>query len=102
MHVVALLDRSSAQLAAAINLVRQLVRHSLFRTRSRVRNNPTQRQAGAPVLWYFDRHLVVGATHATRLYLQHGLGVLHRLLENLEGVVLGPLLHLLHGLIEDP
>ena len=50
--------------------IRQLLGHSLFGARPGVGHDPANRQAGAAILRHLDRHLVVGAAHATGLDLK--------------------------------
>src|SRR5271169_2141531 len=101
MHVVLLLNRCATAIGRVQQLVGQLVDHALFATPAAVLQNPADGQRNPAVSIHLHRHLVVGAAHAAGLYFQHRLGVLHRLLEQLEGLVAALFFKLLHGVIED-
>src|ERR1039457_2831323 len=80
VDVVSLLDRAAPQVGAVVQLIGQFLRHPLLGTRPRVGDDPAHGQRGAPVLRHFNRHLVIGATHAAGLDFQQRLGVLYGLL----------------------
>src|SRR5512141_1358430 len=61
VYVFLLLDGPAAHVGGFAQLVGQLLGHALFRPRTRVADQPPQRQADAPVLRHFDGNLVVGA-----------------------------------------
>src|SRR5437016_12295010 len=102
MYVVLLLDRAAAHVRGLVQLIGQLLWHSLFSPSSGVLKNPANRQAGAPGLAYFDGHLVVGAAYAPRFYFKQRLAVFNRFLEKLERFVTGALADLFHRLIKNP
>src|SRR5271157_4485704 len=97
VHVFFLLDRSSTVIGRVEQLVSQLVNHAFLATSAAVGQNPANCQRSAAVGIDFDRDLVVGAAHAATLHFQYGLGVLHRLLEQLDRLVATLLFELLHG-----
>src|SRR6266436_1382104 len=101
MHVFFLLDGSALAVRGVEQLVRQLLDHSLFAAAARIAYDPPDRERCPPVRTYFDRHLVVRAAHPPRLYLQQRLGVLHRLREQLQGLVAAFFLQLLQRLIKN-
>src|SRR5664279_134007 len=76
VHVFLLLDGSSAAVGRVEQLVSPLVNHSFFATSAGIGNQPANRQRSAPVRIHFDRHLIVGATHAAGLDLEQRLGIL--------------------------
>src|SRR5581483_3349437 len=101
VYVFLLLDRRAAVVGRVEQLVGELVLHALLGPRAAVADEPADGQRGAPVGIDLDGHLVVGAAHAPRLDLKQRLGVLDRLLEQLQRFVAALLLQLLHGAVED-
>src|ERR1017187_2981872 len=102
VHIFLLLHGRAAPVGRIQQLVAQLVGHAFFATIAAIRNQPANRQRGAPVGSNFDRHLVVGAANTSGLDLKQRFAVLYRLLEELQSVVAAALLFEgLHRLIED-
>src|ERR1019366_5426924 len=82
-------------------LIRQLVDHALFAAATAVGQDPTDSERRAAVGIDLDRDLIIGAAHATGLHFQHRLGVLHGLLEQVDGLVPAFVFQLLHGAVKD-
>src|SRR5437660_9259447 len=87
VDVVFLLDRAAAHVGGVVKLVGQFFGHALFGAAAGIGDDPAHGERNAPVLRYFDGHLIVGAAHAPRLDFEQRLGILHRLLESLERIV---------------
>src|SRR6266849_112095 len=101
MHVFLFLDGSALAVRGVEQFVRQFLDHSLFAAAARIAHDPADRQRRPPVRTDFDRHLVVRTAHPPSLYLQQRLGVLHRLREQLQGLVAAFFLQLLQRLIKN-
>src|SRR5581483_3154156 len=101
MHVFFLLDGRAAVVGRVQQFVGQLVGHAFFAAAARVRDQPADRQRGAPVGIDLDRDLVVGAAHAAGLDFQQRLAVFDRLLEQLQAFIAALLLQLVDGFVED-
>src|SRR5664279_2771548 len=101
VHVFFLLDGSSPAIGRVEQLIRQLVDHALLATAAAVGQDPADGQRSTAVGIDLNRDLIVGAAHATGLHFQHRLGVLHGLLEQLDGLVPAFVFQLLHGPVED-
>src|SRR5580658_1650353 len=102
VNVVLLLDRSTAHVRGIRQLIRQLIRHPFVGPAAGVLQNPADGQTHSAVLRYLHRNLIVGATHTPRLHFEQRLGVLHSLLEELQWIVGGALLDLVHCTVENP
>src|SRR5512140_2905890 len=87
VHVFFFLDRRAATVGRIEQFVRKLVHHAFFAALTRIAHDPADSQRGAPVRIHFHRHLVVGSAYAAGLHFQHGLGIFHGLLEQLQGLV---------------
>src|ERR1035438_9709249 len=101
VNVVPFLDRAAPHVGGIVQLVGQLLRHTFFRTRAGLRDDPADRQACAAIIRHLDGHLVVGAAHAPRLHFQQRLDILDSLLEQLQRVVARALPDLVHRVVED-
>src|SRR5579883_1185427 len=101
VNVFLALDGAAAPIRRVQKLVRQLVGHGFPGTRARVQQKPANGQRLPAKLADLNRNLVVRAADPPGLHLQHRLDVFHRLLENLERLVVGLLSHLLHRSIEN-
>src|SRR6185437_15873714 len=101
VHVFFLLDCRAATVGRVQQFIRQLVHHAFFPTLAGIAHDPANRQRGAPVWIHFHRYLVVRAANAAGLYFQQRLGVLHGLLEQLQGFIAALGLQVLHGFIEN-
>src|ERR1039458_1354771 len=102
VHVFLLLHGRAAPIGRVQQLVAQLVGHAFFAAAAPICDQPADGQRSTPVGIDLDRHLVVGAAHAAGLDLEQRLAILHRLLEELEGIVAAALLfEVLHRLVED-
>src|SRR6267154_733529 len=100
VHVFLLLHRPAARIRRVDQLIRELVYHRLARAFPRILQQPANRQRLPAERIYFHRHLVVRAAHTPRLHFQQRLYVLDGLLENLQGIVVGLLRHLIHRAVK--
>src|SRR5271155_1801505 len=87
VNVFFLLDRCAFAVCGVQQFVTQFVDHALLAASARVGNQPANRQRGTPVRVDFDRHLIVGATHAAGFDLEQGLGIFDGLGEQLQSFV---------------
>src|SRR5437016_8925777 len=101
VNVFFLLDGRAPAIGRIQQLVGQLVDHSLFRAATRIRNQPTDSQRGAPVRIHFNRHLVVRAANPPGFHFEQRLAVLDRLLEELQRLVSAFLLQASQSFIKD-
>src|SRR5260221_971843 len=102
MNVFLLLDRSAARIGGIDQFIRQPVDHGLAGAFPRILQNPSNRQRLPAKRIHFHRNLIVGAAHAPGLYFQQRLGVFDRLLEKLQGVVVGLFGHLIDPTLKTP
>src|SRR5713226_7829426 len=102
VHVFLLLHRPAARIRRVNQLIRQLVHHGLTRALPRILQQPANRQRLPAERIHFHRNLVVRAAHAPRLHFQQRLYVLDGFLENLQGIVVGFLRHLIHRAVKHP
>src|SRR5712692_2185610 len=100
VHVFLLLHRPATRIRRVNQLIRQLVHHRLARALPRILQQPANRQRLPPERIYFHRNLVVRAAHPPRLHFQQRLYVLDGFLENLQGIVVGLLRHLVHRAVK--
>src|SRR5579863_8046319 len=100
VDVFLLLDGTAAGICRVDQFIRKLVDHGAPGAFARILQEPANGQRLAAERIHFHRYLIVGATDATRLDFQQRLGVFQRLLENLEGVVVGLFGDLIHGAVE--
>src|SRR4029453_1971164 len=90
-----------AQVGRVDDLGRELLHHRALRALPGEADQPAQRERRAPLRVDLDRNLVVRAAHAPALDLERRLHVVDRLLEELERVVLGLLLHDAERVVHD-
>ena len=88
-------------LAASMISHGELLHHRALGALAGEADQPAQGERGAPGGVDLDRHLVVRAADAAALDLEGGLDVVDGLLEDLERVVLGLLLHDAEGVVHD-
>src|SRR5712692_5872016 len=100
VHVFLLLHRPATRIRRVNQLIRQLVHHGLARALPRVLQQPANRQRLPPERIHFHRNLIVRAAHPPRLHFQQRLHVLDGFLENLQGIVVGLLGHLVHRAVK--
>src|SRR6266403_3410175 len=100
VYVFFLFHGPAARIRRVDHFIGELVDHGLARALPRILQQPANRQRLPPERIHFHRHLVVRAAHAPRLYFQQRLHVLDGLLENLQGVVVGLLRHLIHRAVK--
>src|SRR5882724_1980770 len=100
VNVFLLLDRSATRVGRVDQFIREFVHHGLASTFPRILQNPSNRQRLTAKRIHFHWNLVVRAAHTPRLYFQQRLGVLDRLLEKLQRVVIGLLGHLIHRTVK--
>src|ERR1700732_4548861 len=101
MNVFLFLYGCAAVVASIEQFVAQFVDHALLGASAGVNNEPADRQRRTPVRIHFDRNLIVGATDTTTIHFKQRLGVLHRLLEQLEGLVSAFFLQARQRLVKD-
>src|SRR6266568_2850555 len=102
VSVFSLFHGRAAVVGGVEELAGQPLRHAFLRAPARGSDEPPHAQGGAPVGSYFHGHLVRRAAYPPRLDLHRRLAIVHGGLEELEGVLLGPVLHGPHGLVHDP
>src|SRR6266576_3187208 len=84
IHVVLALVRVPLLLERVEDLAGELVAHVLLATVAGERDDPAQRERAPTALGNLDRHLVVRATDAARLDLEHRGDRLHGLFQHLD------------------
>src|SRR5713101_2642773 len=102
VSIFSLLHGRAAVVGGVEELAGQPLRHALLRAAARGSDEPAHAERGAPVGPYLHRHLVGRAAHPPRLDFYGRLAIVHGGLEQLEGILLGPVLHAPHGLVHDP
>src|SRR5262249_22458967 len=103
MRVVLFLYGVAPVVRRVENFGGESVGHCFLAAASRVRDEPSNREAVAPgLLIDFDRHLISRAADSARLHFDSRLYVLDRPLEILERVFLGLAMDLSHRIIKDP
>src|SRR5258705_9181099 len=100
VRVLALLHRATFVARRRQQFCGEALAKRVVGARLRITDEPTDRQGIATVGANLDRHLVVGASHASRLDLEDRLDVGHRLLEDRHGILPGLLLESLHRAVE--
>src|ERR1700674_5193175 len=100
VHVFLLLHRPAARIRRINQFIRELVHHRLARALPRILQQPANRQRLPAERIHFHRNLVVRAAHAPRFHFQQRLHVLDGFLENLQGIVVGLLRHLIHRAVK--
>src|SRR6476469_5781334 len=101
IHVVLTLVRVPLLLERVEDLPGELVAHVLLATVAGERDDPAQRERAPAALGNLDRHLVVRATNAARLHLEHRRDRLHGLLQHLDRRPARLLAHLVQGGVDD-
>src|SRR5215831_2016573 len=101
MYVFFLLDGSAATVSDIEQFIGQFVNHSLLAAVACISNDPADRQRGSTVDIDLNRYLVVGATDAPGFYFEQRLGILHHLLEQLQGLIAALRLQLRKSFIEN-
>src|SRR5512138_587019 len=95
--IFALLDGVAATVRGVEDLAGELVLHGLLATRRGVADQPADGQSGPAIRTHLDVNLVVRSTDAAALDLEGRLDVVDGLLEELDRIILGPILDLLEG-----
>src|SRR6266498_3662134 len=101
VSVFSLLHGRAAIVRRIEELAGQPLRHTLLRPAPSRADKPAHAERGAPVGPHLDGYLVRRAADAARLDLDRRLAIVHGRLEELEGVLLRPVLHGAHGLVHD-
>src|SRR5882724_2129043 len=99
--VFLLLDCIAAIVRRVEYFRRQAIRHRLFATATRIRNNPPDCQRSASLLVHFHRHLIRRSTHAARFNFDRRLNVVDRPFENLQWLFAGLITDLSHGSVKN-
>src|SRR5881296_3005374 len=100
MDVFLLLHRSATGICRVDQLIRELVHHRFARALPRILQQPANRQRLSAERIHFHRILIVRNAHAAGLHFQQRFHVLDGFLENLQGIVVGLLRHLVHRAIK--
>src|SRR5262249_38757622 len=101
MRVFAFLDGVPPIVRRVEQLGREPLRHRLFIALARGRDQPANAQGLAPILTYFDRHLISGAADAAGAHLDRGHDVVERLLEHGERILFGLAFDKVEGAVDD-
>jgi len=89
MHLIATLHGTTAAFGGFHQFIGQALRHGFFAALARRLLDPAHGQGQTADRTHFHGHLVVGTAHAAGFHLDHGLDVVDRRSEHLEGVLLG-------------
>src|SRR5680860_1713565 len=92
-EIFLLLHGHTGAVESVEQLARQPFGHALLTTNAAVGDEPPHRQRIRAARGHFDRHLVVGATHAPRLDFQRRPDVLDRFLQLRDRVLTGAFAH---------
>src|SRR5208283_3104378 len=101
VHIFFLFDGRAFTIGGVQQFVAQLVDHATLGAAAGISQQPADRERGAAVGIYLHRDLIIRSAYAARLHFEQRLGVLDRLLEQLESFVAALFLHLGQGFVKD-
>src|SRR5690625_4619815 len=93
--------RTAAPLSCVKQLIGQTHDYGLLATHLGAFAQPTHGQSSAPYRAHLNRHLVVGTTNTTTLYLHTGLDVIDCAIKNLLRLFAGYFLNMIQSTIHD-
>src|SRR5579862_3466759 len=101
VRIVPFLDGAAAVVGCIEQLRREAFHHGLFPSLTRITDDPPETQRGLSIPIHFHRHLIVCSTNTARLHFQGWLDVVYCLLEDLQGLVISPLLDQLKSVVHN-